>query len=302
MSKDDNDSSKEKPTGKEKPTAKEKPNVDEAVEFYSKRWGVSKEEAAGKIQKLLEERKAPSMEDMFPEPLGEVSKKLMDINQAVLNTALTRKKVAELESPQKSSGVAQDIDEAVHEAGRDIIKGKLTATDPIRQKLDDALGDFFSDVLKDRLKSSKPEDLKTMLDGLFDEFGEKVIKPLYQDVEALKKEKGTEPTVSETADLVMAAEEKYRQFLEKRGYKVESVSITRDSVEKMIHDAVTAEKEKWEQDSGATVQVETERIKATENILTGVMDRVFDVFLTPIKDKIQEAIEKGAFKPAPAGP
>lgn len=283
--------SKEKDAGKEKPTS-----VDEAVEFYSKKWGVSKEEAGDKIQKLLEERKAPSMEDLFPEPLGELSRKVQDVNQAVLSTAFTRKKVAEMENPPKSSGVQQDIDEAVHEAGREIIKGKLTAIDPIRQKVDEAFGELVGDMLKERLKGTNKEELRVMLDGLFDEFGEKVVKPLYEKVNSLEeKGKGKEQSMSEVVDLVTDAEKKYKDFLEKRGFKVESVNITRDSVEKMIHDAVATQKQEWEKESGTQVEVEKERIQATEKILTGVTDRVFDIFLEPIKGKIQEALEKGAF-------
>lgn len=289
MSKDN----KDKDTGKE---PKGPANVNEAVEFYSKKWGVSEEEAAEKIQKLLEERKAPSMEDLFPEPLGELSRKVQDINQAVLSTAFTRKKVAEMENPQKSSGVQQDIDEAVHTAGREIITQKLTATDPIRLKIDEALGELVGDAIKEKLKGTNKEELRVMLDGLFDEFGEKVVKPLYEKVTALEKEKGKEEqSMSEVVDLVTDAEKKYKDFLEKRGFKVESVNITRDSVEKMIHDAVATQKQEWEKESGTQVEVEKERIQATEKILTGVTDRVFDIFLEPIKGKIQEALEKGAF-------
>lgn len=289
MSKDN----KDKDTGKE---PKGPANVNEAVEFYSKKWGVSEEEAAEKIQKLLEERKAPSMEDLFPEPLGELSRKVQDINQAVLSTAFTRKKVAEMENPQKSSGVQQDVDDAVHTAGREIITQKLTAIDPIRAKVDEALGELVGDMLKERLKGTNKEELRAMLDGLFDEFGEKVVKPLYEKVTALETEKGKEEqSMSEVVDLVTDAEKKYKDFLEKRGFKVESVNITRDSVEKMIHDAVATQKQEWEKESGTQVEVEKERIQATEKILTGVTDRVFDIFLEPIKGKIQEALEKGAF-------
>lgn len=276
-------------------------NVDEAVEFYSKKWHVSKEEAAEKIMKLLEARKAPNMEDLFPEPLGELSRKVQDINQAVLNTAFTRRKVADLENPPKpASGVEQSINEAVQDAGKQIITSKLTQQDPIRTKVDEALGELVSDAIKDKLKGSSKEEMRATLDELFDEFGEKVIKPLYEEVQTLKKDKEKGIPMEEAVELIMRSEKQYVDFLEKRGFKVESVSITRDAVEKMIKDEVTKEKAHWEAESGAQVEIETSRIKATENMLTNISDRIMDIFLAPIKDKIQEAIDKGAFRPTGA--
>jgi len=277
-------------------------NVDEAVQYYSKKWGVSEDEAAEKIQKLLESRKAPSMEDLFPEPLGELSRKVQDVNQAVLSTAFTRKKVQELEGPpSKTSAIERTIDDAVHEVGSELIKAKLTGPDPIRQKVDEVLGDVVGEALKARLGHTSDET-KAMLDGLFDEFGEKVIKPMYEDIKALKgaQGQGKEQSINETLSIIQRTEQESREFLEKRGFKVESVSITRDTVEKMISDAVASARQKWETNSGRDAEVEKERIKATETILVGLTDRLMDIFLVPIKDKIEAAISQGAFRGAAA--
>lgn len=290
-----------------KEEAKE-PNIDDAIEFYSKKWGVSKEEAAEKIKKLIEARKAPSMEDLFPEPFGEVSKKVQDINQALLSTAATRRKVQELENPPRQpSSVEKSIGEAVEEAGKTIITDKLTKVDPIRQKVDEALADLVGSAIKEKLEGggSAEKELaairqKEQLDKIIGEFNEKVIGPLakrMEEMEAGGKGKGKgEFSEEEAVDFVMGAQEKYRKFLENRGFKVESVNITKDEVSKIVKDAVANEKDKWEKESGTQVEVEKERIQATEKILTGVTDRVFDIFLEPIKGKIQEALEKGAFR------
>jgi hypothetical protein len=287
--------------------SKEEANIDDAIEFYSKKWGVSKEEAAEKIKKLIEARKAPSMEDLFPEPLGELSKKVQDINQSILSTAATRRRVQELENPpRQSSGVEKSIGEAVEEAGKNIITEKLTKTDPIRAKVDEYLADLVGRAVKEKLEGggSAEKELaairqKEQLDNIIGEFSEKVVGPLAKRMEELEaggKGKGKgEFSEEEAVDLVMGAQEKYKKFLEDRGYKVESVNITKDEVSKIVKDEVAKEKEKWEKESGTQVEVEKERIQATEKILTGVTDRVFDIFLEPIKGKIQEAIEKGAF-------
>ena len=288
--------------------SKEEANIDDAIEFYSKKWNVSKEEAAEKIKKLIEARKAPSMEDLFPEPFGEVSKKVQDINQALLSTAATRRKVQELENPPRQpSSVEKSIGEAVEEAGKTIITDKLTKVDPIRAKVDEALADLVGSAIKEKLEGggSAEKELATIrqkeqLDRIIGEFSEKVIGPLAKRMEELEaggKGKGKgEFSEEDAVDLVMGAQEKYRKFLEDRGFKVESVNITKDEVSKIVKDEVAREKEKWEKESGTQVEVEKERIQATEKILTGVTDRVFDIFLEPIKGKIQEALEKGAFR------
>jgi sugar diacid utilization regulator len=68
-------------------------SVEDIVEEYSRKWKVSREEDGRKIRKMLEE-KTPSKEKIFPEPIGEVSKKIQDINQAALSTAYSEDVVA----------------------------------------------------------------------------------------------------------------------------------------------------------------------------------------------------------------
>jgi len=287
---------------KEQPKSGEKPNVDEAVQFYMKKWNVSEEEALEKISQLVEERKAPTMENLFPEPLGPLSMKVQDMNQAVLSTAITRKKLDDLQNPPgETSGVEKSIDDAVQDAGKNIITEKLTGKDPIREKVDDVLGNLVADALSEKLSGGSTEKIKVMLDGILDEFGEKMILPLVKKLEKLEGE-GAGPglTGEKAVEIVMDAQDKYKKFLESRGFKVESVNVTKDEVEKMLKDTVATEKEKWEQESGAQVEIETQRIQATEQILTTVADRVMDIFLVPIKGKIEEAIEKGAFSKPPA--
>jgi len=304
-------------SGKE---AKKSQSVDEAVKFYSKRWGVSEEEAAEKMQKFLADRKVPSIEEMFPEPLGALSAKVMEANQAMISTAMTKKKIEEIDHPVKTSGIAQDIDEAVHEAGADIIRKKLGAVDPIREEVDKAVAAFFGGMVKDRLEGKNgAEDIKEALDAEFDEFNEKMIKPLSEQVKELKeaatkkggeaKSEGEMVPVSQVAAKIVEMENNYKAFLEKRGLKVDTVTVDKPEVEKMINEAVAAEKTKqealraqWEKESGANVTLESERIKATEKILSGVTDRVFDMFLGPLKDEIQKAMDHGAFNRRPPVP
>jgi hypothetical protein len=307
----------EEPT---KPTPRKEPkrsqNVEEAIQFYSKRWHVTPEEAADKIETALKDRKAPTMDELFPEPLGPMSEKIQDINQSLLNTAATRRKIQEINNPAaKPSGLDEAIGESVKESIGQEVKDRLTRKNPVQDGIDTAIGSFVKKAIEDKLEGTKDGDMRAMFDSLLDEWSEKMIKPLYDKVEAIQAANGNKgqdkhsTSISEAAELVITEQEKMKKFLEDRGFKVESVSIDKATVEKMINEAVTKEnerftqeKDKWERETGSQVQLESERIKATENILTNVSDRVMEYFLDPLKKSIQEAIEKGAFRGRPTPP
>jgi len=118
------------------------------------------------------------------------------------------------------------------------------------------------------------------------------------------KDSGSPLTPDKAVDIVLDAQARAKKLLEQQGYSVESINVTKADVAKIIEEEekkykarLETDKADWELKSGAQVEIEKERIRATEEILTGVTDRVFTIFLEPIKDKIHEAIEKGAFGP-----
>jgi polyhydroxyalkanoate synthesis regulator phasin len=94
-------------------------SVEDIIEEYSRKWKVSKEEAEMKIRKMLEE-KTPSQEKIFPEPLGEISRKIQDINQAALSTAYTRRL---LSSPPEDVAALRDKIEKIDAVIADLKAG-----------------------------------------------------------------------------------------------------------------------------------------------------------------------------------
>ncbi|GAI76206.1 unnamed protein product, partial [marine sediment metagenome] len=94
--------------------------------------------------------------------------------------------------------------------------------------------------------------------------------------------------------------ERARKFLKSQGFTVEiPEGLTLKQVEAKIAEALKLKKKEWEEKAGAEVAVEKERIRATEEVLTSVVDRVFNIFLEPLKDEIHKAIKKGAFRRGP---
>lgn len=217
--------------------------------------------------------------------------------------------------PSAERGVSQGLEAA----GRKIVENKLLAEDPISSRVLATIGEIFSEDLKARLTGGsglQGEDAKELTERRrADEMGaimgkmrDELIEPLAAKMQIIEEklgEKGSGKglTVDEAVDLVVNAQENAKKLLKAQGFSVESVQVTKEEVTKMLteeqkkfDERLANEKEHWEQESGTAVEVERQRIAATENILTNVFDRVMDVFLEPIKQKIQEAIEKGAFR------
>jgi len=241
--------------------------------------------------------------------------RVIDLESAKLVHAAGEVAMGAVHGPDRSSGVDKGVTEGLEAAGKKIITDKLTGQDPIRAKVDEVIGELVADSLRDRLsgggKANAAElelarrDRTAELEVMFQKFHQEIVLPLATEVKALAEKGGggSGPMTTDAAvEMVMGAQEKAKKLLEQQGFSVENVSVTKEDVAKMLNEEkaktdklLGEEKEKWEKESGATVEIERERIQATENILTGVVDRVFDIFLEPLKDKIHEAIEKGAF-------
>ena len=249
---------------------------------------------------------------------------VVNIESAKVVRAAGELAISEVSSRGGDGGVERGVSKGLENAGRQIIERKLTGEDPISSKVMDALGDFVKDAVKERLGGSRgvqsdaEKELaeihrKDELNGIVNQIHEELIKPLTEQIQGLAakveentKNTGGPLTTEDAVELVMNAEQKAKQLLKDRGFSVESVNVTKEEVTAMLTkeeqkytERLTKEKEDWEKDRGVQVEVETQRIDATEKILTNVVDRVFDVFLEPLKGKIQEAIDRGAFRNQP---
>ena len=270
-------------------------SLDEMAEKYSKKWNVPIEEAKEIIQKRLEKKPEKAVDRtkvtpkeglLFPDPLSELSKKIMGINQAALSTAFTQKSLREMSMPPEELKT---------------LRGKVESID---KRVEQVVG-LVEGTMKewhDDLEARKAEEERQKL---IDEMAE-IIKPLKEKIETLEKAKGGEPgalgelTPEKIIEVGQEATKKAQNWLKKQGYDVKiPTALTIDQVEAKIAESLKLKKKEWEQKAGAEVEVEKERIRATEEILTNVVDRIFNIFLEPIKDKIHEAIEKGAFRRGP---
>jgi hypothetical protein len=273
-------------------------SVEDIIEEYSKKWGVSREEAERKIKKMMEE-KTPSQEKIFPEPIGEISKKIQDINQAALSTAYTRRL---LSSPPEDVVALREKIEKIDAVVADLKAG-----------LESQIGQL-TEILNEKSKKENREELLKELDSKMD--------PLRQSLQAVAEklkglEKGEEPSgkVKPSEILKQADElaEEAKTWLGRLGYKVEPEKLPREEVQKMIMEAQkqalaslpTEELKKRLQEAGYKIVggpltyeqveklVEEARHRAQEEVID---DKRIDAVAGIIRESVSKIIEM--FRPA----
>lgn len=246
--------------------------------------------------------------------------KVVNIESARVVAAASERVMDGMGSEDTGASAEKGIAQGLQDAGRKIVSDKLTQEDPISKKVMEALGDTIGEAIKERLSGGgglQGEEAKELaerrradeISAIVGKINTDVIQPLKEQVQALNakiEEKsavtGKALTTDEAVTMVMDAQENARKLLEKQGYKIEDAKITKEEVTKMIEvekakqtERETELKAQWELESGQAVSIENRRIEATENILNSIVGQIMDMFLTPIKGKIEEALEKGAF-------
>ena len=218
-------------------------SMDDVVKRYAQKWNVSEDEAADKIltflesegeeQRKLQDRtsRIPSAGAFFPEPLGELSKKVQDVNQALLTTEFTKRSIADMRQPPLALQEINTLKDEVKE-----LKGTINTT--------------LKEV-KDTLEAKNQADAqRAMLEQM-----KTLIAPLSEKVDTLEAALSKEPpTITEKgkiiktpADLVKATQE-YKQeaetFLKNQGYAVgrDSGMAISDIIELR---KLTIDHEKW---------------------------------------------------------
>jgi len=202
------------------------PGLSKLVEKYSKRWGVSPEEAEKRIEQIMARKgqtAIPGLDNVFPEPLGPVSAKAQDVNQAILSTQMTRRM---LNTPPED--IAK-LDQKIETIGQMV----------------EALGNNFQariDQVTSTLEGRRQQEERDALKNYLNE----ALGPVRSDLTALKdkvSKEGTSIPPATVSDLTTTLENVKRETANAQnllgvfGYKVEKESISRDDVQKMIQDA-----------------------------------------------------------------
>lgn len=282
----------------------EKTGVEPAVKQYMEKWGVSEEEAKKQIQKFLAKRPVdrskatPAIDNLFPEPVGPLSEKIQDVNQAALSTAFTRKSLKEMNQPPEE---LQDL----------------------RKRVDDTM-ETVNNMLE--LVTTTMKDMQSTLEGkqkaeerqqLIKDIEERVIQPLKQDLEAVKKEVEVKPPKTEEnlrtmREKIKGFEEEARGTLEelgiqvperrvvtegpavprkdeelvddlkRRGYRVEFDMVSREEAQRLAEDA----KRRVQEDL-----LEDKRIQAVENIIRDMIKNIFEMFSPPLRKWMEGSLE-----------
>ena len=204
-------------------------SIEDAIEEYSKRWNISKEEAEKKIRKLLET--VPSTDNPFPEPLGEISKKVQDINQAVLSAAYTKRL---LSAPPEDVTVLRAKIENVENTVNELKTGLEEKINQLTALLDEKQKKESRDELMQELEA-RMEPLKQGL------------QELVSRLKAIEEHKIASPpppssevkpeSLSELLDKVKTLEEESKKMLSRFGYRVEPEKLSKEDVMRMIEEA-----------------------------------------------------------------
>jgi len=278
-----------------------------AIEKYSKKWGLTPEEAEKKIRRLLEEagkedrKKAiPTVENIFPEPLGELSKKVQDVNQALLSTAYTRR---HLNSPPEDIAALRE---------------KIERTDRIVSDLKSGLEEQIrklTETLEDKKRKETREELLKELDEKMNPVREG-LKTLMEKLEKVEKGESTTSNGMKPSDVLKEANkvaEEAKGWLSSMGYKVEPERLSKEEIQKMIDEAQKQAlaklppdelKKKLEEKGYEIVGepltpakvreiVKEERRKAQEEVLD---DKRISAVENIIRDSVKEIVSM--FKPA----
>lgn len=288
-------------------------SLEELAEKYSKKWGISLEEAKKKAEKFLEEKpkpadrtkSVPGPENLFPEPLGPLSQKVQDINQAALSTAFTRKSLFEMnQSPEEIKNLS---------LRQDALKEKVESVETRANSILDLVNTTVKEW-KTELETKRTEEERQKL---LSEMEEKMIKPLKSEVESMKTalenlpkggtggtEKLTE--LEDTLSKIEGVTESAKSWLRKIGYPVENLEAApsvelKGSAKELTDDYLrkTLESRGYKMVGGPMsydqIQklMEEERKKAQEEVLD---DKRIDAVADIIKESVKDIIEM--FKPA----
>jgi len=272
--------------------------MDDVVKRYAKRWNVPEDEAATKIltflesegeeQRKLQDRAShiPRPGDFFPAPLGDLSRKIQDVNQALLTTEFTKRSIAEMRQPPQS---LQEIN---------ILKDEV-------KELKTTINTTLKEVKDTLAAKNQEESRRVMLEQV-----ENMIKPLQETVNGLQTALTKSPTLTQegmiikTPKDIIKAQQEYQQeaetFLKNQGY-----AIGRDtgmSVQDVIElRKLTLDHEKWKteqewkreeklEELGIRKASEEKRWETLEKISQNTMDKVsplIDVVVQESQSKVR---------------
>lgn len=271
--------------------------IEEMAEAYSKKWKVPVKEAKTKVKAFMEKKPAPGgttdrtrvvpgMENLFPEPLGPLSTKLMDINQAALSTAFTRRSLVEMsQPPEELKGLREKMD-----------------------SLEKTVGNVF-EFVNTTVKEWKGElDVKRRDEErqrLYDDINEKVVQPLREKIETIEQAKGgsgaalTELTPEGVIKASQEVTENAKKWLANFGYNIEMPkALSKEQVESMLKEH--GEKVKEDFDLEKESRLEEAKINAAEKVVNNSIDRVFSMFEPIIRDVVEGSIDRRAATDQPA--
>lgn len=282
--------------------------LEQMAQSYSKKWGVSVEEAKKKLKVFIESKpegrgsiQLPTEENPFPTPAGPLSTKFMDLNQAALSGAYTTRKLKELSLPP------QDLEN---------MKSRL---DSVEQSVNATLELVNTRVkqLQDTLDTKKAEEERTKI---IEELNSKVIAPMKADLETVKKAvedknpSGAADSMKALADKVKTAESDAVQvlrdlgynippkvsvpappstgtpmdtktvieWLKTQGYKIESDTITKEEAKKMIDEATRKAQEDV---------LDDKRIDAVAGIVKEAVSQMIGLFKMPLETYFKTVFE-----------
>jgi DNA repair exonuclease SbcCD ATPase subunit len=291
------------------------------IEKYSKKWGISYEEAEKRLEALLERKNTvPGPSNIFPEPLGPLSQKTQDISQAILTNQITRRML---------TAPPEDV-ATLHEK-------VMTLNDSLSnfaQKIEAQINQI-TNVLDETKKKEAQEQLSKYLDEKLKSIREE-IKVLSDTVVGKTAQAGNLPPGSlgdagTLLNTLKAQVDSSKGLLSELGFKVEKESLSREDVQKMIDEAKTNAIENLPPDElqkkieargfkvvggpipyekaveliqksyekGKEEGIESQQVQHVVGLIKYGMDKMFDVFTPGLKSLIEWQLTGGGAQSKP---
>lgn len=203
-------------------------SLEDMAKKYSERWGVTREEAMDKVKSFLAqnpsgkaegEGEAPTRENPFVNPLGPLSKKIQDVNQAIYSAAYTRSAIRDLNLPPEQ---LQTLDKRVERLESDVSEVLKTTSETVKE-------------LQKTMEAKNQEEFMRQIDER--------INPLKEKLEKLggPASPTTPPQPPRTATEIIAEADQHIEaakiWLGNRGYKVVPEATLSSVGEKVVEES-----------------------------------------------------------------
>jgi DNA repair exonuclease SbcCD ATPase subunit len=269
-------------------------NIEDMAKRYTAKWKVPLEEARRKVKEFIEKRPVdrtkvmPSQDNIFPEPVGPLSERIQDINQAALGSAFAQRSLREMNLPPKELEDLRDTMDTLMKRVDNVMElvnskvSSLQSTLDTKQKAEDreALITELNAKIIEPIKADLANVKKAVDEKNLEKQGESLkdlkekLRTAEEDAKGVLKDLGypvpeAKAVVQGPVASVPQSDAELVEALKKRGYHIEFDMVSREDARKMAEEAAA----KAHEDA-----LDDKRIEAVENVVHDAVADLINLF------------------------